>query len=141
MCGLGPFIGTMLITSFWRRPDLILANELVGIPVLLYSYITVSPVLIPASLLWCFTVSVYVDQKLNNRDLKSFFLFSLQSGIVFGSACAILPVVSALFAGDLSVLFLWLTTGMLTGMSCALLCFPIWNTQLKNTWSPEKTSR
>lgn len=141
MWALGPMIGTMLITSIWERPELILANELIGIPILLYSYITVSPVLIPASLLWCFTVSQYMDRKSDNRDRISFFLFSLRSGVIFGLLCAVLPGVSALFSGKFPELFLWLSTGMATGASCALLCFPIWNTQLKITLPPGKTCR
>lgn len=133
MWGLGPMIGTMVIVSFWRRPELILANELIGIPILLYSYITVSPVLIPASMLWCFTVSLYLERKLDKRNRRSFFLFTLQSGIVFGLLCAILPVVSALFSGEFSTLLPWLTTGVATGISCAVLCFPIWSRQMETT--------
>ena len=132
---LGPVIGTVLITSVWGRPELIGANELAGIPVLLYSYITVSPVLIPVSLLWCYTVSVYMDRKFAGSSRASFFLFSLLSGIAFGLLCAILPVAFSLFSGELSVSLLWVATGMATGITCALLCFPIWNSQRKNTLS------
>lgn len=129
---LGPIIGTVLITSVLGRPELIGANELAGIPVLLYSYITVSPVLIPASLLWCYIVSVYMDRKVAGSSRKAFFLFSLLSGILFGLLCAVLPVASSLVSGEFSVSLLWVMTGMATGVTCAVLCFPIWNTQRKN---------
>ncbi|HHO48118.1 MAG TPA: hypothetical protein ENN06_06660 [Desulfobacteraceae bacterium] len=140
MWAAGPMIGTVLVTSIWDRPELIMANELVGIPILLYSYITVSPVLIPASLLWCFLIHRYVHGKSGTKNRTSFFLFLLRSGAFIGLLCAILPGVSALFLGRLPDLLLWLVTGMAAGAFCALLCFPIWNTQFRDRRPLRKTA-
>ena len=135
MCGLGPIVGTLLISSFWGTPELVISSDIAGVPVLFYAYITVLPVVVPASLFWCYFLSLYLKRESHGnyteKKRKTFFVFSLNLGIIFGFIFAIFPVCSSLFSGEFAAFFLWSIAGILTGITCSLLCFPIWNKQLK----------
>jgi len=134
ICILGPIVGTFIISLFWGQPELVISSDIAGGPIIIYAYITVWPVMVPISILWCYILNLTINREKKNivfkTHKKSFFKFSLKLGAIFGSLFSILLVLPAFFSGEFLLAIQWAIAGISTGIFCSLLCFPIWKKQL-----------
>jgi len=134
-CVLGPIIGTAILGIFWGQPGLVVSVDLAGGPILYYAYTIILPTVVPASILWCFLLHFIVrkdgKKKGNNFNDKSFFLFSIKLGALFGFIYVVIIVFTAIFAAEFVAAFIWVLAGFITGIICSVLAFPFWNKQRK----------
>ena len=134
ICFLGPIVGTFIMSLFWGQPEIVISSDIAGGPMLIYAYITVWPIMVPTSILWCYILELTINREekkivFKNQN-KSFFILSLKLGVFFGFWFSVLLVLSAFFSGELLAAMQWAIAGISTGIVCSLLCFPIWKKQL-----------
>jgi hypothetical protein len=138
MCGLGPLIGTLLISSLWGQSELIISKDIAGVPIIFYTYVTALPAVLPSSIIWClilsFTFMRAPKRNTNNISKKEKLLFSIKLGAIFGLLFSIHIVFTALFSAEFIAVLMWSMAGILTGIVCAILCFPIWYKQLEELY-------
>jgi hypothetical protein len=129
ICGISPLIATALLGALWRTPQIIMARDIAGMPVLAYVYVTLAPILLPATIFVCLIARSLSSRKIEPSRIKRILVVL---GLLIGLAVPILLLVIGAFRSHTTGLLFSLEVipkilvGGITGLLAAMLSSWVW---------------